>query len=247
MLEWGQPGPPGPTGNPGPTGGPGTPGGPGPTGNPGPSGSPGTPVTGGPGPTGPPGSGPPGPPGSPGSPGGTGPSGGSGGSGPPGPPGPPGEYRNSTGGGCIVNGGLKVTNLATGSGKYCYINGNGSLVTGPPTSSDAGLKTDVTVLPANSTTIGEIALSELKHYEFIGVDTGAKSIGVIAQDFLSAMESSGISSSIVGAVRNGPDDKLEVIYDQVNMYISKYQQDYITTLQSTIVGLQSSIHALENP
>ena len=243
----GQPGPPGPPGNSGTPGGPGNPGGPGPVGSPGPNGSPGTPVTGGPGPTGPPGSGPPGPPGGPGSPGGSGPSGGSGGTGPAGPPGNEGGFTSQSNGSLTVTGGLKVTNLATGSGRYCYLNSNGSLVLGPPTSSDAGIKTDVTVLPANSTTIGEIALGELKLYEFVGVDTGAKCIGVIAQNFLSALDSAGISSSIVGAVRNGPDDKLEVIYDQVNLYISKYQQDYISTLQSTIVGLQSSIHALENP
>jgi hypothetical protein len=71
-------------------------------------------------------------------------------------------------------------------------------------------------------------------------------IGVIAQDLISAIESSGISTDL-GLIRNGPDDKLEVIYEQLNMYISRYQQGFISNLQSTIVGLQSSIHALENP
>ena len=114
-------------------------------------------MTGGPGPTGPPGSGPPGLPGSPGSPGG------SGSSGPPGPPGNPDlqvhqEICSSSASGLIVNGGLRVTNLATGSGNI-VTNNNGSLVAGPPTGSDVEFKTDVTVLPASSTTIGEIAWS----------------------------------------------------------------------------------------
>ena len=48
-------------------------------------------------------------------------------------------------------------------------------------------------------------------------------------------------------VREGPDDKLQVIYKQVNMCISKYQQTLIADMQATVVGLQTRLDALENP
>jgi hypothetical protein len=237
----GIPGPPGPAGSSGPGGGSG-PGGPdGPPGNPGPS------TTGGPGPGGPPGSGPPGPPGSSGGSGGPGPSGSPGGSGPPGPPGPPGGLSSQSAGSVTVNGGLKITNLAGNGNRYALLNSNGSIVSGNSVSSDAGIKTEVTSLPGYATTIGDIALNELKAYEFVGVDTGRISIGVIAQSLMSAMASSGIGSTSIGLIRNGPDDRLQVLYEQLNLYISKYQQGLISQMQATVVGMQSSINALENP
>jgi len=236
-------GAPGPSGPPGPPGGDGPPG---PPGGPGGDGPPGSSVPGPPGPPGPGSPGGPGPSGSPGGSGPPGPSGSPGGPGPSGPGGPTGQVGSQTPGSLTINGGCRVTNLTGNGGRYAYLNSNGSVVSGAPTSSDSGIKTEVTVLPVTSTTIGQIALDELRFYEFIGVDTGAMNIGVIAQDLISAIESSGISTDL-GLIRNGPDDKLEVIYEQLNMYISRYQQGFISNLQSTIVGLQSSIHALENP
>ena len=248
----GVPGPAGTPGGPGPTGSPGPDGGPGATGSPGPNGNPGSSV---PGPPGPPG------PGSPGGPGPTGYNGSPGGPGPSGPPGPPGgkgpngaasAVPGTTPGGCTVNGGLRVTNLESGGGKYGYLNKNGSLVLGPPTSSDAGIKTEVTALPGYASSIGEIALNDLKIYEFIGVGTeqqvGRKNIGVLAQNILTGIASIGIASTSIGLVRTQADgETLEVIYDQLNLYISKYQQGLLTDLNASLVGIQSRVDALENP
>lgn len=241
----GPPGSPGPTGQDGPTGATGSPGGTGPDGSPGPSGA------SNPGPTGPPGgpgSGPPGPrgpSGGSGSPGGPGPTGSPG---PTGPPGPPGTFGNQSPGSVTVNGGLRIVQHEGASNStYAYINGNGSIVRGPNVSSDAGIKTAVTALPGYATTIGQVAIDELRAYEFVGVDTGKIVIGVIAQNLLTALASAGVGTTSLSLVRNGPDDKLQVIYKQVNMCISKYQQTLIADMQATVVGLQSSLDALENP
>jgi hypothetical protein len=242
---FGVPGPPGGPGGDGPTGTPGNPGGPGPGGPPGPS------IAGPPGSPGPPGSGPPGPPGGSGGSGPPGSPGGNGSSGPPGPPGPPGSLTgNSIQSSLTVNGGLRITNLAANNGRYAYLNSNGSVISGAPTSSDAGIKTEVTVLPGYASSIGEIAVNQLKHYKFVGVNTGDigdRNIGVIAQNLLSSMSSIGVASTSVGVVRDGGDGVLEVIYNQLNLYISKYQQELLTELEATLVGIQSSVDALENP
>ena len=242
----GTPGGPGPTGSPGPDGGPGSSGSPGPNGNPGssvpgPPGPPGPGTPGGPGPTGFNGS-----PGGPGSPGGTGPSG------PPGPNGSASDVPSPTPTGLIVNGGIRVVNLEGGGGRYAYMNKNGSIVSGPPTSSDAGIKTAVTALAGYAASVGEIALDNLKVYEFTGVGTeghiGKKNIGVIAQNILSGIATIGIASTAIGLVRTQADgETLEVIYDQLNLYISKYQQGLLTDLNASLVGIQSRVDALENP
>ena len=67
---------------------------------------------------------------------------------------------------------MQVKNLATGSGKYGYLNKNGSLVTWSTyKSSDAGIKTEVTALAGYASSVGRISLHELKAYEFVGTGT----------------------------------------------------------------------------
>ena len=79
-------------------------------------------------------------------------------------------------------------------------------------------------------------IDELRAYEFVGVDTGKIVIGVIAQNLLSALSTAGVGTTSIAMVREGPDDKLQVIYKQVNMCISKYQQTLIADMQATVVG-----------
>ena len=57
---------------------------------------------------------------------------------------------------------------------------------------------------------------------------------MIAQNVLSGIATIGIASTAIGLVRTQEDGVLEVIYDQLNLYISKYQQDLLIDLEATV-------------
>lgn len=150
------------------------------------------------------------------------------------------------GGNCQFNSGLiwngaQGQNLSTGQGIYVYANSNGSLVAGKSTSSDSRFKEDVEPLPIDTEDIGRICFEQLKSFEYIHDDEGDH-IGVVAQDLQAALLAEGISLDDLGLIRFmfPGEDLLEVRYEELALYVLKWQAARITHLENRISALEAN-------